>query len=100
MESNWQMNQSLTPNIPNWQHPTLLSKTESLLIWLWYQFSETNRLSANVYFNAQSGNPFSWGFVNSTIANTGQAAGLAYILKMLQKLLNTLFPTKTEQVIQ
>tara|TARA_R110000868_G_scaffold146772_1_gene367752 strand:+ start:7303 stop:7908 length:606 start_codon:yes stop_codon:yes gene_type:complete len=43
--------------------------------------SPKNILSANLYFNAQSGNPFTWGFVNSTLAGTGQAAGLAYIFK-------------------
>jgi hypothetical protein len=45
------------------------------------KLNENNTLSANMFFSAQSGNPFSWGFVNNTIANSGQAAGLAYIFK-------------------
>ncbi|AKH95653.1 TonB-dependent receptor [Elizabethkingia anophelis] len=82
MESNWQMNQSLTPNNPALATSNFAIKNR-IVANLGYgiNLSETNRLSANVYFNAQSGNPFSWGFVNSTIANTGQAAGLAYIFK-------------------
>jgi hypothetical protein len=82
MESNWQMNQSLTPNDPKLTTSNFAIKNR-VVANLGYAFniSETNRLYTNVYFNAQSGNPFSWGFVNSTIANTGQAAGLAYIFK-------------------
>ncbi len=82
MESNWQMNQSLTPNDPKLTTSNFAIKNR-IVANLGYSvpLSQSNRLSANVYFNAQSGNPFSWGFVNSTIANTGQAAGLAYIFK-------------------
>ncbi|WP_312083546.1 TonB-dependent receptor [Epilithonimonas hominis] len=82
MESNWQMNQSLTPNDPKLATSNFAIKNRIVAnIGYGVNLSEKNRLSANVYFNAQSGNPFSWGFVNSTIANTGQAAGLAYIFK-------------------
>lgn len=82
MESNWQMNQSLTPNDPKLSTSNFAIKNRVVAnVGYTLPLSESNRLSANVYFNAQSGNPFSWGFVNSTIANTGQAAGLAYIFK-------------------
>lgn len=82
MESNFQMNQSLTPNNPqlatsnfNIKHRIVSNVGYSV------NLAKNNTFSANVYFNAQSGNPFTWGFVNSTIAGTGQAAGLAYIFK-------------------
>jgi hypothetical protein len=82
MESNFQMNQSLTPNDPklatsnfNIKHRIVSNLGYSV------NLSKKNTLSANLFFNAQSGNPFTWGFVNSTIAGTGQAAGLAYIFK-------------------
>ncbi|WP_294281269.1 TonB-dependent receptor [uncultured Chryseobacterium sp.] len=82
MESNWQMNQSLTPNDPKLATSNFAIKNRVIAnLGYGLNISESNRLSANVYFNAQSGNPFSWGFVNSTIANSGQAAGLAYIFK-------------------
>ncbi|WP_294277141.1 TonB-dependent receptor [uncultured Chryseobacterium sp.] len=82
MESNWQMNQSLTPNDPKLATSNFAIKNRVVAnLGYGLNISESNRLSANVYFNAQSGNPFSWGFVNSTIANSGQAAGLAYIFK-------------------
>jgi hypothetical protein len=82
MESNWQMNQSLTPNNPQLTTSNFAIKNRVVAnVGYSLPLSQSNRLSANVYFNAQSGNPFSWGFVNSTIANTGQAAGLAYIFK-------------------
>jgi len=82
MESNWQMNQSLTPNDPKLATSNFAIKNRVVAnLGYGLNLSESNRLSANVYFNAQSGNPFSWGFINSTIANSGQAAGLAYIFK-------------------
>ena len=82
MESNYQMNQSLTPNNPqlatsnfNIKHRIVSNVGYAINV------TQNNTLSANLFFNAQSGNPYTWGFVNSTIAGTGQAAGLAYIFK-------------------
>lgn len=95
MESNWQMNQSLTPNDPKLTTSNFAIKNR-IVANLGYSvpLSQSNRLSANVYFNAQSGNPFSWGFVNSTIANTGQAAGLAYIFKDAAEATKYIAPVK------
>jgi len=95
MESNWQMNQSLTPNDPKLTTSNFAIKNR-IVANLGYSvpLSQSNRLSANVYFNAQSGNPFSWGFVNSTIANTGQAAGLAYIFKDTAEATKYIAPVK------
>ncbi len=82
MESNFQMNQSLTPNDPQLATSNFNIKHRIVSnVGYAVKLAENNIFSANVYFNAQSGNPFSWGFVNSTIAGTGQAAGLAYIFK-------------------
>lgn len=82
MESNWQMNQSLTPNNPQLATSNFDIKHRIVSnVGYSINLSKGNRLTANVFFNAQSGNPFTWGFVNSTIAGTGQAAGLAYIFK-------------------
>ena len=82
MESNFQMNQSLTPNDPQLATSNFNIKHRIVSnVGYAVKLADNNTFSANVYFNAQSGNPFSWGFVNSTIAGTGQAAGLAYIFK-------------------
>ncbi|WEK70028.1 MAG: TonB-dependent receptor [Candidatus Chryseobacterium colombiense] len=95
MESNWQMNQSLTPNDPKLTTSNFAIKNRVVAnLGYGLNLSESNRLSANVYFNAQSGNPFSWGFVNSTIANTGQAAGLAYIFKDAAEAVKYIVPIK------
>ncbi|MEY2922562.1 MAG: hypothetical protein RL108_1188, partial [Bacteroidota bacterium] len=82
MESNWQMNQSLTPNNPQLATSNFDIK-HRVVSNLGYAINigKRNTISANVFFNAQSGNPYTWGFVNSTIAGTGQTAGLAYIFK-------------------
>ncbi|MBC7524134.1 MAG: TonB-dependent receptor [Flavobacterium sp.] len=82
MESNWQLNQSLTPNDPKLAYSNFDVK-HRFVSNLGYAINLTknNTLSANVYFNAQSGNTFTWGYVNSTIANDPQAAGLAFIPK-------------------
>ena len=82
MESNFQMNQSLTPNNPQLATSNFDIKHRIVSnIGYAINLSKSNKLSANVFFNAQSGNPFTWGFVNATIAGTGQAAGLAYVFK-------------------
>jgi hypothetical protein len=82
MESNYQMNQSVTPNNPQLATSNFDIK-HRIVSNLGYAINVTknNTISANVFFNAQSGNPYTWGFVNSTIAGTGQSAGLAYIFK-------------------
>ncbi|MFT5254183.1 MAG: hypothetical protein ACI87N_003250, partial [Flavobacteriales bacterium] len=82
MESNFQMNQSLTPNNPQVATSNFNIKHRIVSnIGYAVNFSKNNTFSTNLYFNAQSGNPFTWGFVNATLAGTGQAAGLAYVFK-------------------
>ena len=82
MESNYQLNQSLTPNDPKLATSNFEIKHRVVSnIGYAINLTKKNILSANVFFNAQSGNPFTWGFVNSSIAGTGQAAGLSYIFK-------------------
>ena len=82
MESNYQMNQSLTPNNPQLATSNFDIK-HRIVANLGYavNLTKNNTISANLFFNAQSGNPFTWGFLNSTLAGTGQAAGLAYVFK-------------------
>ncbi len=82
MESNWQLNQSLTPNDPKLATSNFDIK-HRIVSNMGYavNLNKNNTLSANLFFNAQSGNAFTWGFVGSTIAGSGQAAGLAYIFK-------------------
>ncbi|KAA2239801.1 TonB-dependent receptor [Chitinophaga agrisoli] len=80
MESNWQLNQALNPN-----NPELANSN----------FDIRHRIVANLSYNkewsprfvshfsllvtAQSGTPFTYGFVNYTPQNTPQQIGLAYI---------------------
>ena len=82
MESNWQLNQSLTPNDPKLAYSNFDIRHRIIAQFgytkMWKKGSSTT-LSGVI--SAQSGNPFTWGFVNSTLANTPQSAGLAYIFK-------------------
>jgi Carboxypeptidase regulatory-like domain len=80
MESNWQLNQALVPNDPHLA---------------WSNFDTRHRIIANigyrviwaknlvsrfsVFFNSQSGSPYTYGFVNYTVQNTPQQVSLAYI---------------------
>ncbi|MFN8353318.1 MAG: carboxypeptidase regulatory-like domain-containing protein [Spirosomataceae bacterium] len=82
MESNWQLNQSLTPNDPKLGYSNFDIR-HRIISQIGYnkQWNKLHGTSLSVVINAQSGNPFTWGFVNSTIANTPQAAGLAYVFK-------------------
>lgn len=82
MESNWQLNQSLTPNDPKLSFSNFDIRNR-LIAQVGYRksWNKVHATTLSVVVNAQSGNPFTWGFVNSTIANNPQAAGLAYIFK-------------------
>lgn len=81
MESNWQLNQSLSPNSPGLAYSNfdirhrIVSVVNYRLKW-----DTQNRLASNFsfFFTAQSGVPFSYGTL-SPINNTGQQVGLVYI---------------------
>ena len=77
MESNWTLNQSLTPNDPQLaysnfdiRHRIISQITKSF---------KTTQIS--LVLNSQSGTPFTWGLVNGTLQNNPQTAGLVYIFK-------------------
>lgn len=82
MESNWQLNQSLSPNDPKLSYSNFDIR-HRIIAQFGYTKPWKNGSSTTLsgVISAQSGNPFTWGFVNSTLANTPQAAGLAYIFK-------------------
>ena len=83
MESNWQLNQALNPNNPqlatsNYEiRHRIVSNLNYHLNW--NKFNTTN---ISVFLSAQSGSPFSYGFVNTTIDGTPQQVSLAYIPKV------------------
>ena len=75
MESNWTLNQSLTPNDPQLaysnfdiRHRIISQITKSF---------KTTQIS--MVLNSQSGIPFTWGLINTNLQNNPQAAGLVYI---------------------
>ena len=82
MESNWQLNQSLTPNNPVLAYSNfdirnrIVANVSYKLAW-----SAAHQTTLGLVFTSQSGTPFTWGIVNGTIAGTPQAAGLVYIPK-------------------
>ena len=80
MESNWQLNQSLNPNnaglgFSNFDVRHRLTGT--LAYRLDWNKQWVSRFS--LYMQSQSGSPFTYGFVNSTVQNTAQQVSLAYI---------------------
>jgi hypothetical protein len=86
MESNWQLNQSLTPNNPQLAYSNfdIRHRVVSTLGYI-RNWNETNQTNLSFVFTTQSGVPFTWGLVNSNIAGTPQTAGLVYIPKDLQE---------------
>ena len=80
MESNWQLNQALNPNDPKpaWSNFDVRQRVVAQLA---YTLKEKDFGSSNfsVFFQAQSGAPFTYGFINYTIQNTPQQVSLAYI---------------------
>lgn len=77
MESNWQLNQSLTPNDPKLAYSNFDIR-HRIISQLNYKIKKTQ---LGVVINSQSGVPFTWGLVNGTLQNNPQSAGLVYIFK-------------------
>lgn len=96
MESNWQLNQSLNPNNPSLAYSNfdirnrIVGTVNYRHIW-----NPRNATTVTLFYSLQSGTPFSWGYVNSTIDGTGQANSLAYIPKDLTQA-QQLIPTGTQ----
>jgi len=82
MESNWQLNQSLSPNNPGLANSNfdIRNRIVSTLNYK-HSWDQAGKYVANfsLFFSAQSGTPYSYGFVNATINNTGQTVSLVYI---------------------
>jgi hypothetical protein len=75
MESNWTLNQSLTPNDPQLAYSNFDIR-HRIISQLTYKLKQTQ---ISMVLNSQSGVPYTWGLVNSTLQNNPQAAGLVYI---------------------
>ncbi|QKZ15251.1 TonB-dependent receptor [Spirosoma sp. KUDC1026] len=84
MESNWQLNQALSPNNPSLAYSNfdirhrIVGTVNYRRTW-----NPSNATTVTLFYSFQSGSPYSWGFVNRTIDGTGQANSLAYIPKDL-----------------
>lgn len=85
MESNWQLNQSLSPNSPGVANSNfdIRNRIVSTVNYR-HSWDKAGKYVANfsLFFSAQSGTPFSYGTVGSTINGTGQTVGLTYIPKV------------------
>lgn len=82
MESNWQLNQALSPNNPqlatsNFDIRSRIVSTVNYRV----SWDNANKYVANfsLFYSAQSGAPYSYGFLNATINGTGQNVSLVYI---------------------
>ena len=93
MESNWQLNQALNPNDPQLSYSNfdirnrIVGTVNYRHIW-----NPRNATTVTLFYSLQSGTPFSWGYVNTTVDGSAQANSLAYIPRDLteaQKLLPT-----------
>ncbi|RAJ06918.1 carboxypeptidase family protein [Chitinophaga skermanii] len=84
MESNWQLNQALNPNNPTLAYSNFDIRHRIVGTINYKQDWGTNGkwvTNFNLFFNAQSGTAFTYGFVNATIQGTPQQVSLAYIPK-------------------
>ncbi len=96
MESNWQLNQSLTPNDPKLAYSNFDTRHRIVgNINYRRNWSNTHNTTVTLFYSFQSGSPFTYGFINANIAGTGQAAGLAYIPRDLAQA-QVLLPTGTQ----
>lgn len=80
MESNWQLNQALNPNNPSLANSNFDIR-HRIVISVSYRkvWSKVFTSNVSLFVSAQSGTPFTYGFVNYSPQNTPQQVGLAYI---------------------
>lgn len=84
MESNWQLNQALSPNNPGLAYSNFdirhrIVSTASYRV-DWNQ-AKKYITTVSLFFSAASGVPFSYGLINTTYNGTGQSQSLVYIPK-------------------
>lgn len=79
-ESNWQLNQALNPNDPQLANSNFDIRNR-IVVSVNYRKAWNKMWVSNfsLFVTAQSGSPFTYGFVNYTPQNTPQQIGLAYI---------------------
>lgn len=82
MESNWQLNQALSPNNPGLAYSNFdvrhrIVSTASYKV----DWKHANKFVStfSLFFSSASGAPFSYGLVNTTYDGTGQSQSLVYI---------------------
>lgn len=79
-ESNWQLNQALSPNNPQLAFSNfdirhrIVSSTAYKLNW-----NKTNKTTISLFFTSQSGSPFTWVNGNNKVTANGQQIDLAFI---------------------
>lgn len=82
MESNWQLNQSLSANNPGLANSNfdIRNRIVSTVNYR-HSWDKAGKYVANfsLFFSAQSGTPYSYGFLNATVNGTGQTVSLTYI---------------------
>jgi hypothetical protein len=80
MESNWQLNQALNPNNPGLANSNFDIRHRIVATVSYNKaWSKTFTSHFSLLVTAQSGSPFTYGFVNYTPQNTPQQVSLAYI---------------------
>ncbi len=81
MESNWQLNQALNPNNPQaaFSNFDIRHRIVSTLNYHLVSASKAFASNFSIFFSAQSGTPYTFGFYNTAINGTGQQVNLAYI---------------------
>jgi len=81
MESNWQLNQSLTPNNPQLANSNFDVRNRIVSTVNYRIASKSGKFVSNfaLFYSAASGAPYTFGLVNTTNNGTPQTTGLVYI---------------------
>jgi hypothetical protein len=79
LESNWQLNQALNPNNPGLAYSNFDIRHRIIGNIGYTDTYKAGSTSISMFITAQSGNAFTYGFVNTSIQNTAQQVSLAYI---------------------
>lgn len=79
-ESNWQLNQALSPNNPSLAYSNFDIRHRIIAsVNYKHKWNENNKTTFSLFFTTQSGSPYTWVIGSNKITGNGQQVDLAYI---------------------
>ena len=99
-ESNWQLNQALSPNNPSLAYSNFDIRHRIIAsVNYKHKWNENNKTTFSLFFTTQSGSPYTWVIGSNKITGNGQQIDLAYIPNKENEILFTDYTDANGKVV-